>query len=144
MDSPVPIPPRSPTASLLSDRRQEIETLLEDVRALTERHSYVTAAKRFGQLYRAIEEHTGIEEQLWLPKIIERWPERAATLEHARTDHLAIRETMQQVGDALGAWHAVEAAAALRELSRLLELHHTHEDEEIYPAVLALRLLSPS
>ena len=144
MHDHVPIPARSPTASLLSDRRQEIDTLLEDVRALTARHSYVTAAKRFGQLYKALEEHTGIEEQLWLPRIIERWPERAATLEHARADHLAIRGTMHRVADALGAWHAREAADALAELSRLIALHHTHEDEEIYPAVLALRLLGPS
>jgi hemerythrin superfamily protein len=144
MHDHVPIPARSPTASLLSDRRKEIETLLEDVRALTVRHSYVTAAKRFGQLYRALEEHTGIEEQLWLPRIIERWPERTTTLEHARADHVAIRETMHRVGDALSGWNAQDAAGALDELSRLIARHHTHEDEEIYPAVLALRLLGPS
>lgn len=143
MIDPVPIPAKSPTASLLSDRHRELEDRLDDVRALNQRHSYVTAARCFGQLYRAIEEHVATEEKVWLPRIEARWPERRAVAEHARADHAAIRQQMERVSQALAGWRAREAGEALEELSRILAAHHTHEDEELYPAVLALRLLTP-
>ena len=139
----LPLPPISPAALLLADRHRNIEEVLADVEDLARRRSFLTASKRFGELYRAFEQHANAEEVVWLPRIEQRWPERKAEVEVVRAEHLALREQMEQVSRALTAWQPDESVSRLAELRALIEAHHAREEAEIYPAVVALHATMP-
>ena len=142
-DSPIssralPLPRLSPVG-LLADRHRNIEEVLEDVEELARRRSFTTASKRFGELYRAIDEHVQIEEDFWLPRIETAWPERGERLEAIRADHQDLRRQMASVASAITAAELAEVERAIEALKHLLATHHAREEAEIYPAVVMLQ-----
>lgn len=105
-----------------------LRNILSDVADLARRHSFETAAKRFGEFRLGEERHMHFEDKTLFP-IIKRLVGRTDAIEQAEAQHEIIRQLAESVASSLSAWNLPEFSTAHANLLAALSEHWNHEEE---------------
>ncbi len=111
----------------MTERHPSLKKTLDDVASLAERRSFVTAAKRLGELRMEQERHMDMEEKTLFP-IIERLGGATEALAEGKAEHAAIRRLLDAVSDALSARALQQFMDAHRQLLTALSEHWQNEE----------------
>jgi hypothetical protein len=111
----------------MTEQHPSLKKTLDDVAFLAQRRSFVTAAKRLGELRIAEERHMNLEEKTLFP-IIERLAGATKALAEGKAEHATIRRLLDAVSDALRAQALPEFMSAHRKLLAALSEHWQNEE----------------
>jgi hypothetical protein len=114
----------------LRESHRHLDAVLADVQALASGHSFVTAAKRFGEFRLQEERHLHTENELL--RILEEelaYPK----FERVREQHARISDLMDELTGLLSAWDLPAFQKSIDELVALLAVHEVDESRSVLP-----------
>jgi iron-sulfur cluster repair protein YtfE (RIC family) len=123
------------STDIFNEEHRTLDHHLADVEFLADRRSYVTAAKRFGEVRRHLERHLNEEEQVLFPFYVERTNDADGVVAQMRLQHTEILAALEGVAAALTAADHCAFDAEVARLGQLLRAHQVSEEQLLHPAL---------
>jgi hemerythrin len=121
--------------SFLDEEHRALDHTLADVEYLAQRRSFQSAAKRFGELRRAMERHLHDEEDVLLPAFESRTGDPDRILPMIRAQHASLLDVLDSIAAALSCDDYNAFCAAILELGDQLRAHEADEERVLHPAL---------
>jgi hypothetical protein len=119
----------------LWEYHRRLDKVLEDVQALARDSSYVSAAKRFGELRMGEEKHLKAEEELL--GLLEHSPNCPPFVGRIRQEHQQTLKLLDDVSEILSRWDIEHFTPKLDALANFLHRHEADEKELMFPEIRA-------
>jgi hypothetical protein len=110
--------------------------ILEDVSALVENHSFITASKRWGEMQRVEQRHSDLEEEIL--SAAEKVFGSLVFLQEVKKAHRGIGALMGVAGQCLSEWNPEDFYAARVAIEKRLALHWEYERNVLLPGLKRL------
>jgi iron-sulfur cluster repair protein YtfE (RIC family) len=137
---PQTIPPDLTAAALLERHHRRLDDMLDDVEMMADAERWSDARRRFDAFRHEMEEHIRLEEEVMFPSLERGAPMLQGPTTVMRTEHLAIRAFLTEVGKALVEERPISRTTA--ELEAQLGAHNFKEERVLYPEFERLALAS--
>lgn len=124
--------------AFLTREHRNLDHTLADVEFLSDRRSFVQAAKRFGEFRRGLEKHVRAEEKALLPLFLQRTGDPEGIVPTLRSEHECLLRLLDEVGGALSRWDHSAFCSNLDALNSALKEHHHNEERLLHPALDSL------
>ncbi len=120
---------------IFEEEHRTLDHHLADVEFLADRRSYASAAKRFGEVRRQLEQHLKEEEQVLFPFYVERTNDAGGVVAKMMGQHSELLIALEAVASALTAGDHPAFDAQIALLGELIRAHHASEEQLLHPTL---------